>query len=145
MSEVVVRFALSVFPFGRFSLLRTWAVSPFPSTFASLTTFPLVVSEFCSRAGRDIAQVLENRNDPLDISLATLVQDFCMSAREFCSNGPFRRTPHPSPESRRVGAPRVQLGGPPGHERRIEGSRSTSIGEVNISCVENLTCSHGPV
>ena len=40
---------------------------------------------------------------------------------------------------------RVQLGGPPGHERRIEGSRSTSIGEGNISCFENLTCSHGSV
>ena len=43
--------------------------------------------------------VLENRNDPLDISLAALVQDFCMAAREFCSHGPCRRTPRSSPES----------------------------------------------
>ena len=47
-------------PSACFSLLTTWIVSPFPSTFASLTTFPHVVSEFRSQrwAGRDIAHGL---------------------------------------------------------------------------------------
>ena len=133
MSEVVVRFPLSVFPFG---LLL-------PSYNLGCLTFPFDVcnADDVSSCGvrfpfpaLGIVTILSTSPSPLWYRISA-----CLLASSVRTDPVAEHlTPAQNPGGRalqlhRDFCSRVQLGGPPGHERRIEGNRSTSIGVTSVA------------
>ena len=155
VSEVVVRFALSVFPFGL--LLPSYnlgcltfsfdvCIADDVSSCGVRVPFPALGRTRYRAWSWRIVTILSTSLSPLWCRISACLLSSSVRTDPFAEH--LTRDQNPGGWALQLHGDfcsRVQLGRPPGHERRIEGGRSTSIGEGNISCIENLTCSHGNI